>query len=420
MFNLSVKLWYNNRAISKKDNRTVSLYLQVYISRPGKYESTELPLHLKWPFDRIDRANNCLLPRHQNDQLTADYNLIIGKEIARINEVGVMFRLASRNLDLKALKYELKHGDRSQSLIKYMELKRSELYNRGEISHQTYKNVGTTINLLKEYQENVMFEELDESWMRKFKAWLKRKNIAKRTNKNPNAFRAMLPGTIWTRIRDLKAYLALASKEVTIKVDESAVNFPNPEPQKKTTYLNKEELRYLMILLSSGRLTDTEVVVLRAFLFTCFTSLRISDLKRANATWLVSDNILQFMQYKNRGRTPKLISIPFIPIAKSLVDDMDSLFFSLPTEQEYNRTLKDLAIKAGINKRLTSHVGRHTFGYLYMTEVGNIFGLKEIMGHSKLATTERYSHLDEDYNLSQVMKLEASFWDIKERFSKTR
>lgn len=161
MFNLSVKLWYNNRAISKKDNRTVSLYLQVYISRPGKYESTELPLHLKWPFDRIDRANNCLLPRHQNDQLTADYNLIIGKEIARINEVGVMFRLASRNLDLKSLKYELKHSDRSQSLIKYMELKRSELYNRGEISHQTYKNVGTTINLLKEYQENVLFEELD-------------------------------------------------------------------------------------------------------------------------------------------------------------------------------------------------------------------------------------------------------------------
>src|SRR5690606_8959183 len=104
------------------------------------------------------------------------------------------------------------------------------------------------------------------------------------------------------------------------------------------------------------------------------TSLRVSDLYRAGSDWMVSDNLLVFTQHKNRNRKPKIVRVPLNTIAKSLVDDARQKFFELPTEQEYNRTLKELAAKADIRKNLTSHVGRHTFGYLYMTAVGNILG----------------------------------------------
>src|SRR5690606_29376132 len=103
------------------------------------------------------------------------------------------------------------------------------------------------------------------------------------------------------------------------------------------------------------------------------------------------------------------VHIPLNTMAKALVNETAKTFFELPTEQEYNRTLKELAIKAEIPKNLKSHVGRHTFGYLYMTTSGNLYGLKEIMGHKKIATTERYAHLDKDYNLTQVMKLQEGF-----------
>src|SRR3546814_971123 len=92
-------------------------------------------------------------------------------------------------------------------------------------------------------------------------------------------------------------------------------------------------------------------------------------------------------------------------MAKALIDESLKEFFQLPSEQEYNRTLKELAAKADIRKNLTSHVGRHTFGYLYMTRVGNLFALKEIMGHSSIVTTQRYAHLDDEYDFNQMLKL---------------
>lgn len=406
-----MRLYFNKQAVSKRDN-TASLYIQVYISKPGHYETEEFPLKLRWPIDKIDRNANILLARERQDPDVNDYNMIIRDQMSKYNDIAKIYRLANRVLDMKSFKREFKFNDPTKSFIRYIELKRNELYNRREISLQTWKNVGTTMNVLKDYQEIIRFDEVNEAWMRKFKAYLRTKNIAKITKKNPNAVRHMKPTTIWTRIRDVKAYLAMAGEEASIFVDEGAVSFPNPEPQTITVYCNRDEIRLLMILLMSGRLTKTEYNVLKAFLFTCFTSLRISDLYRANADWVISENMLMFTQFKNHQRRPKTVRIPLIPIAKSLIEDASSVFFELPTEQEFNRTLKDIAAKCSIRKKLTSHVGRHTFGYLYMTEVGNIMGLKEIMGHSKLTTTERYSHLDEDYNLSQVMKLEAGFTDL--------
>src|SRR5690606_26350749 len=130
-------------------------------------------------------------------------------------------------------------------------------------------------------------------------------------------------------------------------------------------------------------LTDRQLRILRAFLFTCFTSLRISDVYSANSDWEVQDNFLEFIPFKNRKRG-KIIKIPILPIAKRFVKKGNGLYFDLPNSVQYNETLKELADKAQINKNITSHVGRHTFGYLYMVNVGNIYGLQQILGHAKL------------------------------------
>ncbi len=104
-----------------------------------------------------------------------------------------------------------------------------------------------------------------------------------------------------------------------------------------------------------------------------------------------------------------------IPMVKALIDESLKTFFDLPTTQEYNRTLKDLAIKADINKNLTAHVGRHTFGYLWMTTSGNIFRLKEILGHTKIETTERYALLDDEYNYDQALLMQQGFEQVAQR-----
>lgn len=407
MFNFSSRLFFNKHAISKKTGE-VSLYLYVYISDAGKYESEKFPLRLRWVAAKVDTQNSLLLPRRRADEDVNDYNLIIMSERARYNEIAKMYRLKGRSLTMKLFRRELRYNDPSKSLTKYMDNKRTELYNKREISLQTWKNVGSTIRILNEFQDVIRFDEIDEPWMRSFKNYLRTTNISK----NPKTKRVMKPGTIWTRMRDLKAYLAMANKEATISVNEDAINFPNPEPKQETTYCTRDEIRRLMILLRSGYLTPIQHNVLRAFLFTCFTSLRVSDLYRANTDWLVADDMLVFTQWKNRERHPKVIRIPLTPLPKSLLSEAKAKFFELPTEQEYNRTLKELAKMAEIRKNLTSHVGRHTFGYLYMTSAGNLYGLKEIMGHSKISTTYRYAHIDDDYGMNQVLKIQEGFEDL--------
>ncbi|HWK58095.1 MAG TPA: phage integrase SAM-like domain-containing protein [Parapedobacter sp.] len=400
MFNFSTRLFFNKHAISKKDGY-VSLYIEVYIAVDRRYEQGRFPLSLRWPADRVDRDAGLLLPRHRSDPDANDYNMIIMDRRGQYNEVAKMFRLANRVLDLKSFRRELKYNDSRVSLAKFMQERNNERYAQGEIQKQTWKNTKCTIKALIEFQELIRFDEIDEAWMKRFRQHLKKTGLRM--------------SSIWTRIKDLKAYLRLADQEATISVNPKAINFSNQKVDSLTVYCNRDEIKRLMILLRAGNLTGTQTQVLRAFLFTCFTSLRVSDLYRANAEWLVTDNMLVFTQHKNRERKPKAVKIPLNSIAKSLIKEARQTFFELPTEQEYNRTLKELAAKAEIRKNLTSHVGRHTFGFLYMTTVGNIEGLKRIMGHSKLTTTERYAHLDDDYNLTQVMKLEEGFEDVSGR-----
>lgn len=397
LFTFSTNLWYNKspRAVSKKDGY-VSLYLQIYIGVPGFSETEEFRLNLRWPPEKIDLKGSVLKPRFKNDQDVNDYNIIIMSERARHNEIAKVYRLSGRKLNLENFKRDIRLFSYRESLVTYMNKRRRELCNKGEIKKSTYFNVGSTIHSLIEYDPNVRFDQIDVKWMSAFKGWLLTKKELK-------------VSTVWTKIKTLKRYLKLADEEKFIYVDKEAIEFPNPDPPQNTIFLNRAEVKRLLMLLDPLYLTKIEYNVLRAFIFTCFTSLRISDLYDAGKAMLIEENMLTFTANKGRTRTPKRVKIPLVPLVKSLIDESKNKFFTLPSEQEYNRTLKDLARKADIKKNLTSHVGRHTFGYLWMTTSGNIFRLKEILGHSKLETTERYSHLDDEYNYEQALLMQEGF-----------
>lgn len=393
MFNFSTKLHVFKNRIKKSG--LSSIYLQIYISYSGNWERDYFKLRLEWPVGKIDFDNAMLLPRFKEDPDVNDYNMIIMTERSKYNEIAKIYRLSGRTLSIKELKREVIFADSNKSVIGYFQLRRRELYRNKQISYQTWKNYGTTIGRMEEFQFDVRFDQVNKKWMDRFKSYLKK--VGNSHN------------TVWTRIKDVKALLKVANDETTIHVDRTAIEYENRYLESTTTFLNRSEIQFLLQLARSKTLVDTDQNVLNAFLFSCFTSLRISDIYQANKNWMLSENFLLYTMEKNKLRKPKTIKIPIAPIAKEFVSKTVNHFFTLPTQQEYNRTLKEIAKIVGINKNLTSHVGRHTFGYLFMTSVGDIYALKEIMGHSKIETTQRYSHLDEEYKLNQVMKLQVGF-----------
>jgi integrase/recombinase XerD len=67
-----------------------------------------------------------------------------------------------------------------------------------------------------------------------------------------------------------------------------------------------------------------------------------------------------------------------------------------------NKSLKEFCKRAGIKKRISSHSFRHSYGSHLLENGAEIKHISELLGHSKLSTTERYTNLSTE-NLREVI-----------------
>lgn len=175
-------------------------------------------------------------------------------------------------------------------------------------------------------------------------------------------------------------------------------------------WLTVEEVERLVRLYETATLKKNLHLALRHFLFQVVTSVRVSDLKRLERSDVEGD-MLVFRPEKTKYLR-KVVKVPLSDLAKRLIADSESrsdLLFEVPAEQSMNYRLKDIGQIAGIEKSITTHVGRHTFGFLYLLMGGKIEELREILGHSKIETTMVYTHTDHASKVAGVKRFDAIF-----------
>ena len=62
-----------------------------------------------------------------------------------------------------------------------------------------------------------------------------------------------------------------------------------------------------------------------------------------------------------------------------------------------SKKLKEIAVEAGITKRVYPHLFRHSFA-THLLEQGTDLGvIKELLGHNNIKTTEMYVHIADTY-----------------------
>ena len=66
------------------------------------------------------------------------------------------------------------------------------------------------------------------------------------------------------------------------------------------------------------------------------------------------------------------------------------------TDQKMNQHLKDVALHCDIKKKLSMHVGRHTFATRLLSRGGKLERLKELLGHVDIKSTMIYVHVSEE------------------------
>ncbi len=73
------------------------------------------------------------------------------------------------------------------------------------------------------------------------------------------------------------------------------------------------------------------------------------------------------------------------------------------TPRSIERIVKHYAIKAGISKKVTPHVLRHSFATDLLSNGADIRSVQMMLGHANIATTQVYTHVT-DKQLRDVHK----------------
>lgn len=207
------------------------------------------------------------------------------------------------------------------------------------------------------------------------------------------------------------------------KIDE--IEFTNPYNFFKTATeeselepLTKQELAILTNYYFGERINDKvisfkEKIVLRRFLFSCSTALRISDLKTLTLDNFTPDGKMSLKPHKTGKYGTKVINKPLNDLALVLLGDeiserTDRRLFHRYNEQYSNELLKQIAKEININRRIYHHVGRATFASLYDQAGGNHRSLMEYMGLKKMNTLMRYVKTNEKVIADAIGKMNES------------
>ncbi|MDO4217129.1 MAG: site-specific integrase [Bacteroidales bacterium] len=172
------------------------------------------------------------------------------------------------------------------------------------------------------------------------------------------------------------------------------------------TYLEAYELQQLIKTPCSNKCVSD------AFLFSCYTGLRLSDVETLKRRHIVTVGQRHFI-VKRQVKTRHEVRIPLMEAAYQILMDqpttnhMDSTFFHLPCRRTIKSYLDKWCVDAGIGKHVTFHVSRHTYATLLIASGTDIFVVSKLCGHTNVKTTQIYADVIDRRRTQAVDQLES-------------
>lgn len=217
------------------------------------------------------------------------------------------------------------------------------------------------------------------------------------------------------KVACLKSFFKYAYKKAKIIDYDLGAELESPKiPKKMPIYLNLEESKKLLNSVNS-RNYDRDRCIIALFLN---TGMRLSELCGINISSIKGDTLIVTGK-GNKERFVYLNDTSLKYIRRYLdkrnkkahliePDSKDALFISEQKKRISKRAVEDViknAIRnAGLSDDYSVHKLRHTAATLLYRAGADIRSLQTILGHESIATTQIYTHLEED-QLRQAVKL---------------
>jgi site-specific recombinase XerD len=135
--------------------------------------------------------------------------------------------------------------------------------------------------------------------------------------------------------------------------------------------------------------------------------LRIKKGKKPHSVPLLEDAEKLLMKYC-RGKQQDEFVFPFKnsqKLADPRLDPFEEEDVSKAALSYYNKVVKKLAERAGLEKHVSSHVGRRSFACTWIANVKNIYSLKNMLSHNSVRETEIYAQLSSQTLRDEINQL---------------
>ena len=266
-------------------------------------------------------------------------------------------------------------------------------------SLKTIENYDHYLSRFLAYSKTTKPSGITPTVIREYRLWLNRQ-----------------PGITDSLKRRTQTYYLIALRAFLKYIRKRNIETMSPEgielakvPERDIDLITTDELERL---LASPGATSLQALRDRAILELFFsTGLRVSELAS-----LSRDLNLDRDEFSIRGKGEK-VRVVFLSLrAKSTIraylakrtDIDDALFIQLGknaknaktlriTPRSIERLVKRYAIKAGISKKVTPHVIRHSFATDLLQNGADLRSVQALLGHANITTTQVYTHVTDKH-----------------------
>lgn len=344
-------------------NGNKSIYLDMYMNGKRKYEF--LKLYIIPEFNKSDRV--------RNSETLKLANAIKAQRIIELQNQVHGFK-TNKVSHIKLIDYLQSVAEKKSE----NEVRRTALH--AVICH------------LKRYDSHdIQLNRVDKEYIMGFLDYLK--NAKQTHSKKEKLLHANTQAYYYKMLRYCLNYAV--SEELI------SSNPMNKIKNEEKPHRNRTEREFLTIdeLKKLAQTPFYNILLKKAFLFSCFCGLRHSDIIALTWENIEIDKNGNSKLHIIQKKTKEAISLPLsqeaikqLPKRKDC-NDNDKIFKGLITLGRTNEILPRWAEQAGIKKHITFHTARHTHATMLLTLGVDLYTVSKLLGHTNIQTTQVYAKL---------------------------
>jgi integrase len=315
-------------------------------------------------------------------------NACISSKLQDMEKQLLQIEIMGKSLNRRHIKAAVKGEDAGMNFIKFCTGNIQQKYTNPE----TIRTYTSEVTKLLQFQRDVSFADIDFKFLTDYKAYMR--DVLHNAD-----------NTIWKSFKFLRTMTKDALKQGGIISQDPFEEFDRGKyAQTQPVFNTVQECDKIQKLLDDDNMVIIAKRVALYYLLMCYSGLRFEDAISFNPDVHVIDNT-RLIRKTSKGKG-SYINIKLYDRLRAVIA-LVRLYPLRITNTDFNKWLKIVAATVGIDKDITAHSGRHTFGSLLADMNVPIEKAQLLLGHADMRSTKIYYHIKQNNVDDEADKLNA-------------